>query len=223
MKKTFLTILFLFSINVFGQVQFIGIKGGVNFSNISTDAAFNDRKFRPGILVGLSYEFKFSVKYSIGVEALYSQQGFKDKMTFTERIMGNDIEVGSYAFKFYYDYMGIPIIFGHEISKKYNGYIKIGICPTYLLKAGTILPIFDSEGNLVGSKTFDVKESVSKFDLGGLIELGAGYGLHDSFELFSSVIYRHSLTKFSNSDYFRDSNMRHYGFSLVVGLKYKLN
>ncbi|NOU17721.1 MAG: PorT family protein [Bacteroidales bacterium] len=221
MKKFALIILSLISINVSGQLQFIGIHGGLNLTNITSDATFNNRKFRPGIMIGLNYEYKFSAKYSVGADVLYSQQGFRDKMISTEVIMGNTIEE-SYAFKFYYDYVSVPLKFGYKISEKYNGFVKIGISPSLLLKAGTTLPVFDIDGNIIGSKTFDVKESVSKFDLGGLVELGAGYGLYDNLALFSSIIYRHSFTKFSNPDYFEGSNMRHYGFSLVIGLKYKL-
>ncbi len=220
MKKFVLIILSLISINVSGQLQFIGIHGGLNLTNITSDATFNNRKFRPGIMIGLNYEYIFSAKYSVGADVLYSQQGFRDKMI-SSNGGSNPIE-GSYVIKFYYDYVSVPLKFGYEISEKYKGFVKVGVFPSFLLKAGTILPVFDIDGNIVGSKTFDVKESVSKFDLGGLIELGAGYGLYDNLELFSSIIYRHSFTKFSNPDYFEGSNMRHYGFSLVIGLKYKL-
>lgn len=69
----------------------------------------------------------------------------------------------------------------------------------------------------------DSPNGVSKFDFGGLIELGCGYELTDKFELFSSLAYRKSLMTFSNANYFDTSKMRHYGYSISIGLKYKLN
>ena len=220
MKKLILILLTGISMNVFGQIHSVGIQGGVNLTNLTGDY-FKDSKFRPGIIGGFNYELLFKSNYTIGTDILYSQQGFVDKFILTED-NGNVLGKGPDS-KLYYDYLSIPIKFGYTKGQKLKSFVKIGVCPSLLLKAETTLPMIDLSGNLTGYEKVDVKENASKFDFAGLIELGIGYSLKNRFELVSSLTGRKSLTTFSNSDYFRDSKMRHYGFSLAIGLKYRLN
>ena len=222
MKKILLMILTGISMNVFGQVQLIGIQGGVNMTNQSSPNIFKDSKFRTGIIGGLNYEFIFKSKYSLGADLLYSQKGFNDKMIFVDD-NGNPTGITS-DLKYYYDYLSLPLKIGYSSGDKLKGFVKIGICPSVLLKAEMTTPKVNNNGNYIGNETTDATNNASKLDLGGLIELGAGYGLNNTLDLFSSITYNHSLTTFSNSknDYFSDAKMRHYGFSLAMGIKYKL-
>ncbi len=219
-KKLLFIILTGISMNLFGQVHSIGIQVGANLTNLTAHKSFQDSKFRSGIIGGLNYECLFKDKYSLGADLLYSQQGFKDNVTFTDEF-GNIIS-GNAETKFYYDYLILPIKFGYSVGHKLKGFAKIGLYPSILLKAETTIPKVDSDGNLTGYEAFNVKDKVSKFDLGGLIELGADYGVYNNLELFTSVTFRQSLTTFSNSEYFSESKMRHYGFAFSFGLKYNL-
>jgi len=221
LTKLLLIILTGISMNLAGQVHSIGIQFGSNLTNMKGDDSFKDSKFRNGIIGGFNYEHLFKDNFSLGADLLYSQQGFKDYMTFTD--VNGSIIGGREEIKFYYDYLVLPIKFGYSIGHKLKGFAKVGVCPSILLKAETTLPKVDSEGNLIGYEAFDVKDYVSKFDLGGLIELGADYGILDNLTLFTSASFRQSLTTFSNSLYFSESKMRHYGFALSLGLKYNLN
>lgn len=221
MKGLFLMVLSVISINTFGQVHSIGIQGGVNLTNLTSFNTFGDSKFRTGIIGGFNYEFLFQGKYTLGADILYNQQGFTEKDIFTDDTgnpTGKTAEI-----KFDYDYLSLPLQIGYTLGNKIKGFAKIGVCPSVLLKAATTTPKVDVQGSLIRYETFDVKDKVSKFDLAGLIELGAGYVLNDNLEFFSSLTYRKSVTTFSNADYFKDSKMRHYGYSLAIGLKYKLN
>jgi hypothetical protein len=57
---------------------------------------------------------------------------------------------------------------------------------------------------------------------GGLIEIGFEKQLSDNLLLCPVLNYKHSLTTFSNSNYFDGNDLRHYSFSISIGLKYKL-
>jgi hypothetical protein len=220
LKKLLLIILTGISMNLAGQVQSIGIQFGSNLTNVTSDNTFEGSKFRSGIIGGFNYEYLLKENFSLGADLLYSQQGFKDKQTYTD--LNGYLFGGSADSKFYYDYLALPIKFGYSIGNKLKGFAKVGICPSILLKAETTFPLEDSKANFIGYQTFDVKDNVSKFDLGGLIELGADYGILDNLKLFTSITFRHSLTTFSNTEYFSESKMRHYGFALSLGLKYNL-
>jgi hypothetical protein len=111
---------------------------------------------------------------------------------------------------------------GYEMGGKLKIIPRIGIIPSVLIQAKMITPKFDSHGNVTGHETIDAGDFVSKFDFGGLIELGFERSLSDKLLLCPSLTYKHSITTFSNADYFDGGKMRHYGLSIAVGLKYQL-
>ena len=220
MRKLLFILLAAISMNAFGQVHSIGIQSGVNLTNL-TGNIFKDSGYRTGFIGGFNYELLIKNKYTIGTDLIYSQQGFIDDQTFPD--MNSSMLGNTQNSKYYYDYLSIPIKLGYTKGAKLKEFIKIGLSPSFLLSAESTIPMFDSAGNLTGYKKVDVKSNVSKFDLGGLLEIGIGYSLKNRIELFSSLTGRKSLTTFSNADYFGDSKMRHYGFSLIAGLKYRIN
>ena len=213
MKKIISILLTVISINTFGQIQTIGILSGVNQTNI-TSKSFENSNFKPGFAGGFSYEFLFNNNYIVGADLLYSQQGFIDEDP-TEK----------YNLKYYFDYLSVPLKIGYGFTEigKLKSSIKIGVSPSFLLNAKSTILIFDSLGSITGTDKIDVTKSVSKFDLSVLMELGLNYPLENGFELFSSLTGRKSLTTLSCADYFEDLKMKNYGFSLMVGLKYRID
>jgi hypothetical protein len=207
------------SISAFGQKHFVGVQAGLNLTNITAKDGFDDTEMRTGFIGGINYELKLSDKYQLGIDALYSQQGFNEKIIFIDDF-GN--ETGSNSnFKSHYNYFSIPVKIGYEIGEKIKIIPRIGIVPSFLLKAEVIMPKFDSNLNVSGHETVELVD-VSKFDLGGLIEVGFEKQLSDNVFLCPTLNYKHSLTTFSNSNYFDGDDMRHYSFSISVGLKYRL-
>jgi hypothetical protein len=221
MKRLLVIILIAISLNVFGQDHWIGFQGGLERSNVTSTNSFSDTKFRPGITCGFNYELRFHNKWSLGADLLYTQKGFNFKTVFTDNF-GN-VTGKSDKSQQLYDYLSIPIKIGYTIGNKLKGFAKIGICPSTILKAEGIYPVVDINANYLRTDKYNYIHTVSKFDLGGLIELGARYGLKNNLELFSSFTYNKSFTTFSNDKFFKDSKMRHYDFSLAVGLKFKLH
>ena len=217
MKNLLLIGLILFSMNVIGQVHSIGVQGGVNLSNYTSNIDFGDKQFKTGIISGFNYEYLYKSKYTLGADLLYSQQGYKDETQFVDEY-GN---ISSSKLKLSYDYLSVPIKLGYTWGDRLKEFVKVGVCPSVLLKAQTSVPKDDII--LVGFDDFDFYNKVPKFDLGGLIELGAAYELKHDLELFSSITYRKSFTTISTAEHFAGAQIRHYLFSMAIGLKYKLN
>jgi len=218
MKKIISILLTVISINTFGQIQTIGILSGVNQTNI-TSKSFENSNFKPGFAGGFCYELIFNNNYTVGADLLYSQQGFIDQDPI------DDNPTNKYDLKYYFDYLSVPLKFGYGFTEsgKLKSSIKIGVSPSFLLNAKSTILIFDSLGSITGTDKIDVTKRVSKFDLSVLMELGLNYPLENGFELFSSLTGRKSLTTLSCADYFEDLKMRNYGFSLMVGLKYRID
>jgi hypothetical protein len=220
MRQILIFSFILISSVAFGQNHLIGIQGGLNFTNFTSKESFENTSHRTGFIGGVTYDFMLTEKYRIGVDILYSQQGVKDKFILTN---DNGVFIGEEKTEMNYDYFSIPIKFGYELGEKIKMIPKIGIVPAFVMKAETTSPTFDGNGTVTGQETFDHMDNVSKFDFGGIVEFGIETDLSENFILCSNFNYKHSLTTFSNSDYFDGQDMRHYGFSVIVGLKYLLN
>ena len=122
--------------------------------------------------------------------------------------------------KFHSDYLSFPLKIGYVLGDKFNGFAKVGICPSILISAQTTTPIINASGSITGENTFDSKNSLSKFDLGGLVELGAGYRIFENFDIFTSLMYSQSFTNYYKQ--MVNGTIRHSGLSVSLGLKYRL-
>lgn len=220
MRQIFTLSFILISTIAFGQKQFIGMQGGLNFTHFTSKESFEDTKSRTGFIGGITYDLMLSEKYRIGIDILYSQQGVFDKFILTDE---NGVFIGEEDTEMNYDYLSIPIKFGYELGNKIRLIPKIGIVPAISIKAEITSPTFDGNGMVTGKETIDHKDYVSKFDFGGIVENGLERDMSKNVILCSNINYKHSFTPFSNSDYFDGNNMRHYGFSVTIGLKYLLN
>jgi hypothetical protein len=202
--RQFLSILFiLISTFAIGQNHFVGFQSGLNFTSVKPNEDLKNSSMKTGFIGGVTYDLNFSNRYQIGVGVLYSQQGFNDQPIFVE---GENVNVLDEKIKIKYDYLSIPIKIGYEMGNKIKIIPKIGITPAILVNAKH-------------------EDYVSKFDFGGLIEVGVENDLSENIILFSALSYKQSLTNYFNSDYFDrydDTARKHFGFSLSLGLKYRL-
>lgn len=220
MKKILLILFISLSINVLGQEHFVGVQAGLNFTNISSKEVFDDAEMRTGFSGGINYELKTSGKFQYEINVLYSQRGFNERIILMNEY-GVEMEIKD-DFKFYYNYFSIPLKVGYELGNKMKIIPRVGIVPSFLSKAGIVAPQFDGNGNVTGHETTVHTDYVSRFDFGGLAELGFERELSGNMLLCAALDYKHSITTFSNSDYFDNSKMRHYGYSISIGVKYRI-
>src|SRR5690606_27624389 len=127
MKKFFLVAAVFaigFSANAQQEVKF-GPKAGVNFATISN---VEDSKMLTGFYVGGVAEIKFTDKFSIQPELMYSAQGVKQESNYT--IAGITINESLTA---KYDYINIPIMAKYYV---YDGLsVELGPQFGFLVKA----------------------------------------------------------------------------------------
>ena len=213
MKNLTLIMLLIFPLPVVGQNHFLGLKGGVNWTN-ATSTFLVDNNNRTGFSGGLTYEYRLKKHFIIGADLLYLQNGFTNDITFTDK-NGNPIgEKGRSDFN--YDYISFPLKGGFIMGNRIEGFVNLGIVPSILIDAKTVVPTFD------GHETFNVTDRVTKFDFGGLIEIGGNFKFNDRLFLLTSLTYQHSFTTLTNPDYFADDKITLYGMTLSIGLKYAL-
>ena len=204
MKKIFLiiTIVFLSITTISAQKKInFGIKGGINFTNITQDAFSSYTSSKTGMNIGLLAEIPFGDKFSIQPEILYSTQGSK-----TIDILDGVPYPGA---------PGIPPVKGEY---KLN-YIQIPIlAKIYLLKklSFEIGPSFNFLTK--GEKTTSLN-TISKigngFEFGGI--LGLSYKINNT--LFLSSRYLKGFSKaLKSNDLYNFGEAKNYVFQLGGGV-----
>lgn len=221
MKRVIIIIIItIISVSVNGQNHFLGIKGGVNWANISESDFIDNTDYRTGLAVGVTYDYNFKKYFSTGIDIIYDQRGFRDKVIFTDQI-GIPLNK-EMVLEYNYDYIAIPVKIGFNYGEKIYGFANAGITPAIVVNGKHIIPSFEIEGTEIPKVTENVANKVNRFDIGGFIEIGAGYKFKDRYCVFTSVSYQHSFTNITNPNYMDGLTIKHYMINLNLGLKYAL-
>lgn len=218
MKKALLILLTVMALNAAGQNHLVGVKGGVNFTNI-TFKHHSDTDFRIGATVGATYEYRFKNRLSVGADLMYDQRGYEMIMGF---IMidesGNEHYLNSFTYRSYSDYVSLPLKFGFNFGNKFHGFINIGLIPSLLINAKVIRPLFDDDFNVLEEEhEYDASEGTRKFDIAGFAEIGAGYKFCGRYWIFASLAFQHSFISYNAF-----GKWYHNGMSANIGVKYAL-
>lgn len=216
--KTIITALLIISaIPSFGQNHLVGLQGGVNLTNVVFPDFLSDRDNRTGYNLGLTYQYLLNDRFNLGIDLLYYQRGFTLDLVYIDAL-GNPIGE-MVTNKLNYNYVSIPLKGGIKIGDDFSGFANLGIVPSILVHAVTVIPAIDG---IQEESIVNVTDVVTKFDLGGLVEIGANYKLNQAFVLSASIGYQHSLTSIANENYFSGSKIRHHGMQICLGIKYAL-
>ncbi len=103
MRKLIIVLILISTIPVFGQNHLIGLKGGINWTNVNSSNFISNNDNRTGFNGGLTYEYRFNNHFNLGIDFLYFQKGFTNDIIFTDE---NGIPTGEKATSvFNYDYL----------------------------------------------------------------------------------------------------------------------
>jgi len=221
MKKLIFILFTVCSFHAMGQHFLVGIRGGVNSTNIRPDD-FLKTENRTGFSFGSTFDFSFTEHLMFGTGLMYDQRGFTISSIFTDEYgnpTGQKIKV-----RFNYDYLAVPLKSTVIFGRKLYGFASLGIVPAVIISAKTKIPGYtlDEHGITVDAASIDVTKHVTKVDIAGLIEVGGGYKFKEKYLVYSSIALQHSLNTYSNKDFFSSFQLRHYGMNVSLGLKYKL-
>jgi opacity protein-like surface antigen len=197
MKKTFLLLVIaIIGVGTTSNAQEywnFGVKGGANFSNMTSDG-FENNNSRTGFHLGVLAEIRVSDRFSVQPEVLYSTQGTKD-------------EGANFTDEYKLDYVQVPII------------AKFYVIDGLALEAGPSFNFLANEEYKYESNILDIRsdsELASSFELGGA--LGASYNFNNGF--FLNGRYTQGFTDVFDGDSFDDDAIKNNGFQLGVGFQF---
>lgn len=209
------TFLALFSCKPLVGQHHLGIRGGIQFNNItiSENTWMPDTRFRTGIVGGVSYLYDLPGIFTVGADLLCAQKGWKIDAVMTNQ-EGLVIGEGEAIYK--YDYFSIPLKAGISLGDRMSLFANLGIVPSFPVSARAVVPVVSSDDHEA-----DMMDHVNSFDIAGLAEVGGSLAFASRYTLFLAVSYEHSFSAF-NVSFFSDSNMRHYSISASTGIRYAL-
>lgn len=159
MKRISIILMLLISAFTFGQELDLGIKAGVNFSNISDAQGLNNKTgFQAGVFAGI----KFNDNFGVQADILYSQQGA-------------EFDAG----KFDLTYVNVPIVLKIYVIKGLN--LQAGPQFGFLVKDEVRFDLIDFAGELDNDTTDISAIAGAGYDLpfGLRVDARYNFGLKD--------------------------------------------
>ncbi len=182
MKKHILLLSLFSLVTVFAHAQYIGVKAGLNMSNLNIDGVDNDN-MRFGFHGGAFVNLPLGEAFAIQPEVLFSTKGSTAKYNFD--LLGENIS-GKSTFKL--NYLDIPIMgvlnIGDAAEIHFGPYIGI-------LMSSSV----STEGDFGDANTDLDKDNFKKLDY------GVAAGLAFNFDLLQvGARYNYGLQKIGDSD-----------------------
>lgn len=162
------------------DVTKMGIKGGVNFSNLYTDDV-DDNNVLTGFNVGFFAKLPIANNIALQPEISYTGKG-------AELVYNNALVSGTAQFKL--DYIEVPLLLVVNVTKNLN--IHAGPYAAYLISGKTTNK--SNDGNYNFEDNIDT-DDFNRFDAG----LAGGIGL-DLEPVSFGVRYNYGLTKIGKDD-----------------------
>ncbi|MDW3191556.1 MAG: outer membrane beta-barrel protein [Cytophagales bacterium] len=215
MRSILLTVFVLITQLAFAQKDLIGIRGGLNWTDVINDSPFENSDPSTGFIGGISYERQLESGVYWGADFLYAQRGFEDDLFpgAFDPCIGCLRVAAPVNNQFNYDYVSVPIQIGYTFGNELKFFADVALVPSWLVQS-------DIEAGDFFSQEI---EGVDSFDLGSQIELGTSYEISENWHLFGALGYFHGLTSITNDRYFRDNKIIHRSIGLSFGVKYELN
>lgn len=217
MKYCIPLFMFFLPFYVSGQ-SYLSARIGLGATNASP-GSFNGN-FKLGFAGGVGYEKFLSDHFSLSSDVMYKQLGFAMKFDMRNSMGGS---LGEGKFKAGLNYVAMPIKAGYYVGDKVNFFGKAGIVPSFLVSAKDRTPMNNASDTGIEYRDVKSTDNYKRFDLAGLLEVGAVCEINSKFYLFGSFQYQHSITSYRRAGVnVTTYELRHYAFTLSAGVKTKL-
>ncbi len=220
MKVALSVLLFVFTYSLSAQQHLIGINGGLLSSNVNNLSGSTSLLAVTDNLnsysVGITYDFIFKNKITIGVAVSYSEKGFTNGMhhppidCFPKYICFTTYNLVN-------QYFSLPIKIGYQFGHKTFFDVHTGVIPSIINHSRMSVTNEDGEdaGNRAESFYYINDAEISLF-----LDMGVGYRFNSGIRTYLSYSYQQSVNEIDW--WINDNNSYIYGLSLTFGIQYEL-
>ena len=184
-----------------GLTPKIGVKGGLNLTNLYVDDV-EDENMKAGFNLGLFAKLPVTNGFSIQPELLYSVKG--SKLTYDLGILGSN------EYRFNLNYVEVPVLAVINLSKNFN--VHAGGYAAYLAQANIKREVDDGPNDQIANLNED---NFNRFDYG----LVGGLGV-DIDAITIGARYNYGLREVGKADNFGSQalrNSKNSAISLYIG------
>lgn len=110
--------------------HFLGFRTGMNFSKFNSSSVEVNTTFKPGILLGMSYRWRFDNAWALNADILYSSRGANHDQPSSSSVGAGTnytITTNKNSYKTRLTYIDVPIVFAYRVPI----FSKGGIAPYY--------------------------------------------------------------------------------------------
>lgn len=208
---------------VYSQNHYIDISGGLNFSKIRGQQSL---RFAPA--AGLGYEFRFATILSLKTGVMYNQRGGQLTHTLWDNIAKEEYDR---KFKLKTHYVSVPVLLGFYTTKETYGFGRFGIMVSYLIDATQETAVWKNSEYVF--EVSNEKYLFNTFDAIGVIEGGMGSSINSRIIIEGTLGIQAGITNAinqskaysaiynTNTNSIQLPNDPHFGFSMMMSLKYR--
>ncbi|KAF2336969.1 porin family protein [Flavobacterium daemonense] len=211
MKKSMLVLCTLFmcaAVTAQTEKVKLGVKAGLNISNLTFDENAVNSSSRTGFAAGLMAEIPLAKNFAIQPELLYSQQGMKFSYS------DPDVTNSDYKSTVKLNYLNIPVMLKYYVAKGFS--LQAGPQIGILLKANN-----EYQDNFLG---YENRETLNLSDYSTGIDTAVNFGLGYQFQnkFYADARYTISYSNvfkdaISSGNYVINSDMKNRVFQVTLG------
>jgi hypothetical protein len=202
MKKELLIIgltIFSFTLLHAQKKYYLGIRGGINFSNMTTGDSY-EKSGKTGTNIGLLAEISFCDKFSIQTEILFSIQGANTHLAMDGVPYPGNPSILPISAEYKFNYVQIPVLAKVYLIKKLS--FEIGPSFNFLTKGEQTSELYTAEN--IGNK----------FEFSGI--LGLSYKINKRI-FVSSRYFRGFSNVLKSNELYYFGQAKNFGFQLDMG------
>lgn len=223
MKNISAILLIIIVTDLSAQNHLIGARGGVNLSNAIYSNDTNSTAFITGFAGGLTYEYLFNERISLGIDFLYNQRGRITELKVRDELSLDKTEYDM-RLASRYSYLSTPIKISYRTTGNLYGFGSLGVMPSLLSRMEDIYPEMNYRKRTFQSYTIQRTNRYDPFDIGGIAEVGIGYRTSRGLNVFALAGYQHSFTNNRPTEQMGSVGykIQHYGIMASLGVKYAI-
>jgi hypothetical protein len=217
MKYILPFVLILFVIEIYAQQRafnfsFIGNNSSLvnNYVDEFSKDVETKSVFGSGIGFGFERQYKSNMLFEWGFQA--NRLGYE--VNYRSNFWG-DLQESTY--KYYQDYISIPLKGGFVYGKKIFGFAKFGLIPSLFIGEQVVTTRLGQTNN----SDYRLRVATPELNVFGIAEFGGGFLVGRKINIFSSFAYQRSIVVLGFSDsFYNDNSKKLYALSLALGVKY---
>lgn len=190
----------------FAQNATSGLKGGLNFSSLSTDGN-NDKNLKMGFHAGVFTKIPLSASVALQPELLYSGKGIK--------LNYDESTVADGETKFNLNYIDVPVRLVFNLSEDFE--FQVGPYFSYLVNANVDTDAEFFGGDVISQDELD-RDHFHAFDYG--LSAGLGFDLDPLIFGFSYNLGLQQVAKDNDVSYDLLGNAKNTVIQVYAGLKF---